>query len=108
MDNYLENSTRENFKITLSNILDDIKKVRELLNTKDINSNFYIFGSILYCSTPRDVDLLVIYDKPFEPIYIRELFKELKFTHSIDFYFMTKEEEIELKFISNSNAQIVL
>ena len=69
----------------------------------------YVFGSSLYCDFPSDIDVAIIYDGQFvsveDAINYR---KELKSTLSdlnkskIDVILLSKEEEMEMHFLSNA------
>ena len=65
----------------------------------------YLFGSILYSENPSDIDIAIIYDKKFislqDAIHYRHKLSE--FTPlEIDTILLSKEEEIEVEFLSNA------
>ncbi|WP_291587258.1 nucleotidyltransferase domain-containing protein [Bacteroides sp.] len=69
----------------------------------------YLFGSVLYSENPSDIDIAIIYDKKFISLqdaiqYRHKLIENLsEFTPlEIDTILLSKEEEIEVEFLSNA------
>jgi hypothetical protein len=75
------------------------------------NVELYLFGSSLKCNSPRDIDLLLIYDKKVistdEILYIRNNIREyfnIKVNKPIDIIILSKKEELESNFIQEESC----
>ena len=69
----------------------------------------YLFGSAVYSDTPTDIDIAIIYDKKYVSIdealtYRKEIVRKLSELNSmeIDTILLSREEEEEMSFLSNS------
>jgi predicted nucleotidyltransferase len=65
------------------------------------DEDWYLFGSITKgCSTPSDIDLLIIYSNSESPLRIREEMADLFLVRPLHLIFMTTEEELETNFVA--------
>lgn len=92
-----------------------IKENKDLeIFLKSRRIRIYLFGSSLYSFFPRDLDLLIVYNKEFiSNKEIREFKNKFQeYLHSnigivIDITYLTNREELETNFIKCENAKIV-
>ncbi|HPX75318.1 MAG: nucleotidyltransferase domain-containing protein [Bacteroidales bacterium] len=87
--------------------------IKLTIKTKE-HFDHYLFGSVLYSDNPTDLDIAIIYDKKFISIqeaikYRHELIKKLSEVTQlqIDTILLSKEEEKETEFLSNSKHQLI-
>lgn len=75
------------------------------------NLGFYIFGSVLYSTSPNDIDMIIVYKKDqisiSEILHLRSelscsFFNEHKI--ALDISLLTEEEEKSLNFIQSEKA----
>ncbi len=86
-------------------ILPYLVEAKSILLSKQVKSEFFVFGSILNKNAlPSDIDLLVIYQSDNDPNTIRHELKSLCIKYPIDLTFMTVSEELELSFIMRTQA----
>jgi predicted nucleotidyltransferase len=92
----------------LEKIRNEIKQVGNSLSTKTKLVEAYLFGSIL--TSPKnanDVDLLILYNSSEQIDIIKQEIKKLERLIPLHLTYFTFEEEIEFKFISEVNGEIV-
>lgn len=78
---------------------------------REINVKVYLFGSARKSSSPRDIDLLLIYDKELITVdrilwiknYIRN-YIDSKFNKPVDIIVLSQKEEKESNFIKEENC----
>lgn len=86
-------------------IVKNLVEVKSILLSKQVKSEFFVFGSILNKGAlPSDIDLLVIYQGENDPNTIRHELKPLCMNYPVDLTFMTDSEELELNFIIRTQA----
>ena len=86
-------------------IIKDLNEVKSNLLRNHINTEFYVFGSILNKEIiSSDVDLLVIYQKKHDPVSIRSKLNEFCRKYPVDLTFMTVIEELEFNFVKRTKA----
>jgi predicted nucleotidyltransferase len=75
------------------------------------SSRAYVFGSFLRDTVPRDLDLLIVYDKLFclpsrayslHEVFVAKLQQELQL--KVDLTLLTKEEELSSQFAQKTRA----
>ncbi|MGG8495269.1 hypothetical protein ACQY1Q_02530 [Tenacibaculum sp. TC6] len=81
------------------------------IKTKE-HFDLYLFDSTLYSDVPSDIDIAIIYEKSFISIqevieFHFELLNDLstKSKMKIDTILLSKEKEIETKFLSNAKQK---
>lgn len=86
-------------------IVKSLIEVKSVLLSKQLKSEFFLFGSILNKDAlSSDIDLLVIYQSENDPSIIRHELKPLCMNYPFDLTFMTVSEELELNFIMRTKA----
>lgn len=89
--------------------------LKEMIEQLDIQKpdfcELYLFGSVVYAETFNDIDIAVIYEKEHisleELVRFRQRLKDfvLKKTGiSTDVILLSKDEEVELAFLSNAKT----
>lgn len=87
------------------NILNKISELSE----RNPSIKIYLFGSSLQIGLfQSDIDLLIVYNRPEEPMILRMKLKKIINKLPIDLIFLTQEEERELDFINKVNAKEIL
>jgi predicted nucleotidyltransferase len=89
----------------LEKIAADLKEKAEALASCVSGTQWYLFGSATrHAKLPADLDLLVVYQNDSDVLQLRKTLEAYSQSLPLHILFLRKDEEAELRFISEQRA----